>query len=353
MVREHHEVRRGDDSKVTQSYDYGEGRRTEVYSYVSGVYSTFLTGDHVSESGEAPTAIIGWESSPQPAGGFLTLRDVIGVPNPDEFPDALEKGVFSIEFTDTGGAILRHTNAPAGEGTLYFFDDERRLVSRTHGVVPPPKVLSDLGKESVDEIYFTPKYEIVYTDFVNLSGLDIPCRVTKIWYGPTDEGAAEASRIQESIRSGEVNVSTIAEVFEWQFSTQWEPFLKQTLELNLDDFELNPDLYDDDFRVEYPVGTVVIDRLVDRTFTVGTMPPWEIEELNLAGFLSETGSKGPTPLGSELAQTSAETGNSARVLRTVMVPEHKVGKGIAVIMLAALAAVALMYGFRSFSRSSE
>ncbi|HIJ64471.1 MAG TPA: hypothetical protein HPP77_00865 [Candidatus Hydrogenedentes bacterium] len=246
------------------TYVNGDQRALTV-AELNGVITSLDVRRYDDKPAPPPSGQIGRSRWPYPVGTILEPRHLIGYTLGRPLADALDEGELVVrtegDYTVLT-VLIRHNHYRLD----CHLDDEYRLIRIEGGLIPKQslaeKVIRERGVGLLD--LFRPKQIREFSDYVVINGIDFPLRLKRT-----------TLRIDKALKSAWIEELESGKIDETEFALRKysrggaEERAIQTIEMDPETVCLNPILSDEDFRILFPEGTLVVDMLVDTWFVVG------------------------------------------------------------------------------------
>ncbi|MEQ8819503.1 MAG: hypothetical protein RLY93_04615 [Sumerlaeia bacterium] len=278
-----------DDYRISRQYDYSDGVKIEILAYVAGVYSTFLTGDHVNERSHA-AGIIGWKDRPIPEGAYLDPRIIWGHFQGKSVRKWLERldrrsvrqeedaYIFSISSDESGERIDYHFSPDFGhiDALLYGYHAGEKMGVLEH---------LDASKKEAVRRQFIVNEAVSFEDFETIDSVSIPTLVTRGVYGPAKQEASRRSAISGRLQANpeSLDSATIKEIIELNFLGSRELIMQQEMVFTPNSIKVNQPIAVEEIAIEFPEGTSVRDNIAGIGYKVGESPRLPLAELAKRG----------------------------------------------------------------------
>ena len=235
-------------------------------SRLNGIVSTLSFSELPSgELLRAPSGIVGHRRPPYPEGAFLgpgfLVGDIHGVP----LEALLSGGDLTLQEVN-GHEIL--TWVSGGTRVDYHIDQDFRLVRIEIGEIPDKPSLEAAveakGIEPSDLFRVRGVYRL--TQYHGFGALELP---TKVTHTIIKYHGNELEALQDDVKNGELDVVDLVMRWYRDYDEQ-DVFTVNTMMLDVGSVQINPPLSDDDFKIAFPDGTLVVDELADTWYIAGT-----------------------------------------------------------------------------------
>jgi hypothetical protein len=249
-------------------------RRLTTMAFLNGVFTVLESADALDRP---RGVIVGFQERPLvPDSEFHPLH-VLGYYREISLSERLSSG--AVYLRERGGQqVLSHVDLDRGERMDLYLDSEYRITRMDKGVLPSREIMEQyLTRRDGDILDLYMVYRTLeLSDYRSIGGIDFPLKAVRRTYS-TAHGPALAirDRLLKQLKAGEID----------RLERRVQQFTKMpatlrtvwTVVIDPETLELNCVLTDDNFEVEFPRGTRVLDRILGTSFTVEGPAPDEEE----------------------------------------------------------------------------